>query len=263
MFRCFTDEASIENLNIIPLLVHQPTKQELRSAHNDGPALATELQVTGAKFLVVLPSQLVASFFAPTVKNIRDCLHDLKRHEALADLRRVFLVGGFSSSPLVQAVATAELEGGGCEVVAAERPGVAIVKGAVLFANNAETFSTRKARLSYGMKVKSVYDPDDPEHVRRRPEFPFLGSDGREMISTFSCHVKFGEDIPVDGACKKRTYKPMLDEQSIVTLEMLASHRKDIRFPDKHSTFTLGMFTVPLDTKARFENRGVEVRHAR
>eukprot|EP00752_Nemacystus_decipiens_P002183 g2078.t1 len=233
--------------------------QALRSSHNDDPALAPELHVTGSKFLVVLPSKLVTSFFAPTIKDIEVCLRDLKRQEPLADLRQVFLVGGFSSSPLIQAVARAELAGGGCEVVLAERPGVAIVRGGVLFANNAETFSTRKARLSYGMRVKSVYDPEDPEHVRRRPEFPFVGSDGRERISTFSCHVGFGEDIPAGGACRKRTYKPVSALQSIVTLEMLASHEKNVRFPDKESTFTLGLFTVPLNMSANFENRGVEV----
>ena len=213
---------------------------------------------------MVLPSRLVASFFTSTLKNIGDCLRDLKRQEPLADLKHVLLVGGFSSSPLVQAVARTELEGGGCDVLLAERPGVAIVKGAVLFANNADTFSTRKARLSYGMRAKTVYDPEDPEHVRRRPEFPFVGSDGRERISAFSCHVRFGEDIPVGGgACRKRTYKPVSEMQSIVTLEMMASHRKDVRFPDEDSTFTLGMFTVPLDMGASFENRGIEVRHAR
>eukprot|EP00903_Cladosiphon_okamuranus_P013449 g12525.t2 len=233
--------------------------QELRAAHNSGPALAPDLHVTGSKFIVDLPSQLVASLFAPTTKKIGVCLRDLKRHESLSDLRYVFLVGSFSSSPLIQAVASTELAGGGCEVVPLQRPGVAIVKGAVLFANNAETFSTRKARLSYGMRAKSIYNPEDPEHVRRRPKVPLVGRDGRERLSTFSCHVRFGEDIAADGACKKRTYKPMSEMQSIVTLEMLASHEKDVRFPDEDSTFTLGMFTVPLDMKASFENRGVEV----
>lgn len=232
--------------------------QELRSAHND--ALPPHLQVAGTKFIVVLPSQLVGSFFAPTTKNIRLCLRGLKHHESLSDLRYVFLVGGFSSSPLIQAVAHTELGGGGCEVMPAVRPGVAIVKGAVLCANNADAFSTRKARLSYGMKVKSDYNPEDPEHVRRKPKVPYIGSGGREMISTFSRHVTYGEDIPVGGACRRRTYKPVSSLQSIVTLEMLASHETDIRFPDKDSTFTLGVFTVPLDMSASFENRGVEVR---
>lgn len=76
---------------------------------------------------MVLPSRLVASFFTSTLKNIGDCLRDLKRQEPLADLKHVFLVGGFSSSPLVQAVARTELEGGGCDVLLAKRPGVAIV----------------------------------------------------------------------------------------------------------------------------------------
>ena len=118
--------------------------------------------------LVVVPSPLVRSFFEPTIANIASCLRDIKGNELLGGIQNVFLVGGFSSSPLLQAAARGELEGEGCAVVAALRPDVAIVRGAVLFANNVEVFTTRKARLTYGIVVLTDYDPSDPEHVRRR-----------------------------------------------------------------------------------------------
>lgn len=69
------------------------------------------LRVKGGKYLVVLPSALVESFFSPTIKNIVNCLGDLKRNKSLAGLKYIFLVGGFSSSPLVQAAARSELHG--------------------------------------------------------------------------------------------------------------------------------------------------------
>lgn len=129
-------------------------QQELRLAYNNNHE--PQFHVKGNKYLVVLPSALVESFFAPTVKNIVSCLGDLKRNQALAGLKFVFLVGGFSSSPIIQAAARAELHGGGCVVLAALRPEVAIVRGAVLFANNAKTFTTRKARLTYGVLVTTA-----------------------------------------------------------------------------------------------------------
>lgn len=115
--------------------------QELRQAYNMQHQ-ALDLHVKGDKFLVVLPSLLVKSFFDTTIANIAKCLRDLKNDPSLSGLKHVFLVGGFSSSPLIQATARTELNSDGCVMAGALRPNVAIVRGAVLFANNAEV-STR------------------------------------------------------------------------------------------------------------------------
>lgn len=213
----------------------------------------------GSKFIVVLPSSLVGSFFAPTVANIVNCLRDMKRNPLLGSLQRVFLVGGFSSSPLLQVAARAELEVGGCAVVAALRPDVAIVRGAVLFANNAEVFTSRKARLTYGINSSVKYNRRNPEHVRRRPVPRLYGEDGKEMIEVFSRHIKVGEDIPKDGVCPVQSYRPTCSTVSEILFTVLASHKNDIAFPDKDTTFLLEKVTVPLDMEASFETRGVQV----
>ena len=231
--------------------------QELRSAFNDDQP--SERHVKGSKMLVVLPSALVRSFFEPTVANIANCLRDIKRNPLLGRLQHVFLVGGFSSSPFIQAAARAELQEGGCAVVAALRPDVAIVRGAVLFANKAEVFTTRKARLTYGVRMCIEYDPLNPEHVRRRLASPIFGEDGEEMIDAFSRHIKVGEDVPHDGVCPAQVYSPMFRTQSQIQFRILASHKSDVAFPDKDATFLLGKVNVPVDMTTSFENRGVEV----
>lgn len=233
--------------------------QESCTAHNGRNKADPNLHVTHKRFFVDLPSTLVRSFFAPTIANIATCLRSLKRDASMNGLKYVFLVGGFSSSPLIQAVARAELEGDGCTVVPTLRPAVAIVRGAVLYANNAKAFKTRIASLTYGLKAKRVLDPEDPQHIRRRPRFPRVDADGREMIDVFSTHVKVGDEVPADGACSRRTYRPVSSSQPMVTLEVMASHEKDIAFPDKGAVFTLAHLTVPVDMTASFDQRGVEV----
>lgn len=122
----------------------------------------------------------------------------------------MFFVGGFSSSPLIQDAARGVLARDGCAGVVAVRPDLAIVCGGVLFANNAEAFTTRKARLSYGVSSSIVYNGGDPEHVRRRPEFPLVDRNGKERTATFSCHLKVGDDVPQgDG-----TYMPHAELRS-------------------------------------------------
>lgn len=219
--------------------------------------------VKGGKYLVVLPSALVGSFFVPTVKNIVSCLGDLKRNESLEGLKYVFLVGGFSSSPIVQAATRSELHGDGRVVLAALRPEVAIVRGAVLFANNAQTFTTRKARLTYGVRAFTNYDSTDPEHTRRQqPDNLHVRRQhlvGPGLIQVFSCHLKIGDGIPLDGACPRQCYGPVSMLQSAVHIEVLASRERDIRFPDENATFLVGNVEVPLDMEVSFVHRSVEV----
>eukprot|EP00903_Cladosiphon_okamuranus_P013447 g12524.t1 len=225
--------------------------QELRLAYNN--TREPEFQVKGSKYLVVLPCALVESFFAPTLKNIVSCLASLKQHASLAGLKYIFLVGGFASSPLTKAAVRAEHSGEGRRVLEALRPEVAIVRGAVLFANNTKTFTTRKARLTYGVKGVINYDGTDPEHVRRKQ----LVLSGR--IETFDCHLKIGDDVPLGGACPRQCYGPVSTRQSSVEIEILASRKRDVRFPDADTTCTLGKVSVPLDMGVSLVHRAVEV----
>lgn len=243
---------------LISPLYSAPTAffQELLIAHNRDVEPA--LHVTGHKCYIHLPSLLATSFFAPTIAKITTCLRNLKAQPALRGLKSVFLVGGFSSCPLVEAAARAELESDECSVIVALRPDVAIVRGAALFANNPLAFQ-RKARLTYGIKSTSYYDSSNPEHTRRRSKSPIFDASGREVIDTFSTHIRIGETIPSQGACPKQSYSPLLPHQTMVSFQILASHRMNIEFPDKDATFVLAEVQVALDMSENFEERGIEV----
>lgn len=200
------------------------------------------------------------SFFSPTIERIGTCLWKLKQADALRHLSNVFLVGGFSSSPLIQAIVREKLHGDGCNVVSALRPDVAIVMGAVLFANNTPVFSSRKARLTYGVTSTTAYDRDDPAHVNNYSQHRApVGLNGKERIRIFSRHIAAGDDIPQGGACDAKAYRPVFPSQSSIIISILASSKKDIEFPDKRECFMVGEITVPMDTDIPFDKRGVKV----
>lgn len=127
------------------------------------------------------------------------------------------------------------------------------MKGAVLFVNNAKTFTTRKARLTYGVLSITVYDSTDPEHVRRQQQVEF------GHLRIFSSHLKIGDDIPLDGTCPRQCYGPLSMHQSVLEVEVLASRERDIGFPDKDTTFSAGKVCVPLDMEVSFMHRAVDV----
>ena len=210
--------------------------------------------------MVVLPAPLVISFFSVSIERIEICLEGLKSHDALRKLSYVVLVGGFSSSPLVQSIVKSKFHGDSCAVIAALRPDVAIVRGAVLFANNTVVFSTRKARLTYGVRCVELYDANDPEHIEHYHKHKAgEGQDKKRRISVFSRHINAGDDIPEDGECKSQRYSPLWSSQTSVAFDILASNLRDIRFPNDDEYFKLGDVIVPLDMSVPFTDRSILV----
>lgn len=133
--------------------------QDLRAVHNEGLAFGCHLK--GERFVLILPSLLVESFFHPSLGMIRSCLRDMRRsfHEAFESLDYVFLVGGFSISPLVEAAVRRELDG--CQLKTTLRPDVAIVRGAVIASSSSTVFDAPSPSKSRLQQLDYVLDFDD------------------------------------------------------------------------------------------------------
>ena len=84
------------------------------------------------------------------------------------------------------------------------------------------------------MKTTTAYDDTNPEHVRRQP----LVQPG--LIESFSIYLKIGDDIPSDGACLKKCYGPVSMRQTPVEIDVMGSRKRDVRFPEKDTTFSVG-----------------------
>ena len=234
-------------------------RQELRKSYNDSRGSPAS-HVGGGKFIIVLPSRVVNSFFSASIKRIGTCLEALKNNDAIRTLSYVVLVGGFSSSPLIASTVKERFHRNGCAVITALRPDVAIVRGAVLFANNTAGFHTRKARLTYGVKTFRRYNKNNPRHVKHFAKHKSEpGEDGKPRIAAFSRHLVVGDDVPEDGGCQPRSYTPLRSNQSEIFFDILASHLRDIRFPNEDECFKLGEVTVPLDMSVPFASRTVLV----
>ncbi|CAN0279314.1 unnamed protein product, partial [Discosporangium mesarthrocarpum] len=190
------------------------------------------------------------------IDHITTCLRTLQG--GVRELDHAFLVGGFSNCVMLQEAVRAELTG--LNVLATMRPEMAIVKGAVLFAGRPMVFNTRKARLTYGVSCLSEYRDDDLEHVQRKATVRGpMGPSDTLYIPIFSSLLRRGDDVPWDGGCVNHGYFPIESDQSRISFKVLASHKRDIQFPDKDKHFILGNFDVPVNMCAPFGERGVRV----
>lgn len=236
------------------------TLQDLRARHNDVQPLP--YRVGGQKFVVTLPSRLVISFFEPTLDKIAEALREMKRDPALRNLHGVYLVGGFSRCPLLREVVRAELEAPSCRVVQAHQPDLAIVKGAVMFAESAMLFNSRKARLTYGQRCTIAFDGTNPEHRRRRDAGEVTANDAGDKVvdKAFKAHIRIGDDVPANGALYQQRHVPLTLAQSQSSVQIYASFERYPRFIDEEGCFQVGEVVFDLDmTKKTLQQRAVRV----
>ncbi|CAM9221182.1 unnamed protein product [Ectocarpus sp. 12 AP-2014] len=237
----------------------RPDMEELRTRYNS--SRSTPYTVTGKNFAVVLPAALVSSFFTPTLEKIAQCLRNISGMSALRNLHRVYLVGGFSRSPLLKSMAREELQRVTRCVVDVHEPDLAIVRGAVMYPTMSTVFNSRKAKLTYGIGASFKFDGTIPEHVKRRAAGKTLLIEDEVWVSNcFSPHVTVGDDIPSDGVLTCRGYTPLSDTSTSNIVAIYASSKSRPRYVDEPGVFRVGEVTFDLDmTKPTREERSYRV----
>ncbi|CAM9149814.1 unnamed protein product [Ectocarpus sp. 8 AP-2014] len=232
--------------------------EELRTRYNS--SRSTLHTVTGKNFAVVLPAALVSSFFRRTLENIAQCLRNISGMSALRNLHRVYLVGGFSRSPLLKSMAREELQRVTRCVVDVHEPDLAIVKGAVMYPSMSTVFNSRKAKLTYGVGVALEFNGTNSEHVRRRAAGKTLLIEDKVWVSgCFSAHVTVGDDVPSDGVLTCRGYTPFSETFTRHTVNIYATSKKRPRYVDEPGVFRLGEVAFDLDMSKPSEKRGYRV----
>lgn len=234
--------------------------QDRRKIYNDTFGSNVH-RVGGRKFNVELPAEVVNTFFSPTIDKIADHLRRIRDSTELRGLHRVFLVGGFSRCVLLQRAARAVLHRDGCSVEIVHKPDIAIVKGAVLFHSKFSMFTTRKARLTYGVGCSQVYDNRDPEHRRLRDAGKTYTDDaGKTRVSkVFDAHVVIGQDIPSDGVLEMRRYDCSKVATTTFQFGICASTKKNPRFIDEEGCIEIGEAAVPADMTVPLKDRGCRI----
>ena len=115
------------------------------------------------------------------------------------DVRYIFLVGGFAESKALQHRAKHELENGDRRVFVPPRPGLAVVKGAVMLGLGAsKRFASRLAKRTYGVRCCTTFDPRNPDHAGRETiERLDRGIPTTDLVDKFERIVARGTRIPV------------------------------------------------------------------
>lgn len=145
--------------------------------------------------------EVFKEFFSDALQGIIQHIREIMGSFPEESLSKILLVGGFSESPMVLK-AIRELFPTK-KVIAPADPGLAVLKGAVLFGHDPSVICSRISRYSIGLEVNVPFieglHPD--KYKKRNP-------DGRAMCRhIFEALVKKGEEVPI-GHRIENTYTP-------------------------------------------------------
>ncbi|MCF2145843.1 HSP70 family protein [Desmonostoc muscorum LEGE 12446] len=169
----------------------------------------------------------------------------------------MFLVGGFSTSPVLRQRIEKEFGKRVKKIVMPPRPGVAILKGAASFGVNPSVIRARRSRLTYGVS----YTPTFKEGVDLEGK-KFWAADLKEYLclDRFSTLVNIGSRVAVDAEITS-THVPTDCNQKNMLLKFFSTSKKEVRYTDEPSVTKLGELLVEMPFTTGGLDRIVEVKY--
>ncbi|KAI8875861.1 actin-like ATPase domain-containing protein [Backusella circina FSU 941] len=158
-------------------------------------------------------SELKRDVFDPVVEKVIQLCIDLQNDTS--NLKAIFLVGGFGSSPYLYNEMKKVFDSKKVHVIQPERPEMAVARGAVIFGMNPTKVATRIPRHWYGIEITNVFEPElDPE------EYKIYRPDGSVRCDNrFSTYVERGKPLDID-SCVSRVYTTYYPQHTACTFYM-------------------------------------------
>jgi len=206
--------------NFINLLRHEQGDDDNRIIR--GRFNVEELKIS--KDYLCLGSEIVKSLFEPAITSIINHLKSLLQRRQLRDVKLLFLVGGFSESPLLQARIKEEFKRR-YNILIPHDAQTAVVKGAVMFGKRPYIVVERCLAETYGTGCYQDFIPGF--HEMEKLEFI---DDKPKCKDVFSVLAREDEIVKI-GQCKtSSSFHPITPRQTKVRFNFFTSTNPDVRY---------------------------------
>ena len=185
----------------------------------------------GEETNLVLPMQLLGTFFTPVLDKIIEELETLVTKPELKGLDYVLLVGGFAESDVLRHEVKQVTKRMGIRLVVPKHAAQVVQKGAVEYGLDPAIVSTRRARQTIGVKVtmrlKDVPNAEDEEVQRNR----FYDKVSKETYvrNIFNAYVKKGQEIETTMVVR-RNFSSQNEQSKKVKFDIYATDEENPRF---------------------------------
>ncbi|XP_052078814.1 heat shock 70 kDa protein 12A-like [Mytilus californianus] len=157
-----------------------------------------------------IKNNLFRTFYDYSIENVLKELETLLAKKELRDVKTLLVVGGHSASTVLTEALKKKFPKIG--MVIPKDPGLAVLKGAVLFGFEPGTITSRVARYTYGIGTTRAFQKGDPESKK-------ITVEGVEKCKdVFSKHIEIGQILEVgeDKYLQGHEYVPLYKDQNSV-----------------------------------------------
>ena len=186
-----------------------------------------------------LEPDVAKTVFENVCKSATNHMQSLFQRPEVKDVQTVLMVGGFSESPMLQDLVQKALPEK--QVIIPSEPGMAVLKGAVIFGHDPSVIQERRCRFTYGVETSMPFQPGDPIDKK------FTDDDGGEYCrNKFDVHVHVGQAVVSGGEQRWQSYSVTRRDQNTVPLKFFATEDKEPNFTTDLRCKQIGQLTVQV-----------------
>ncbi len=204
---------------------------------------------------IQLSNQQMQDIFAPVLEGLISKVQEEFQRLGERGCDLIFLVGGFSTSPLLRQRIQERFGERVKKIVMPPFPGNKIVEGAVSFGLNPSVIRSRRSRLTYGCETCTPFDVErDPKSKR------FYSDDNKGYWCNDRFHpfVVAGDSVGQDETVTY-SFVPMARDQTAMIFSFFATRKTYVRYVDEAGVEKIGAMEIEMpDTTGGIE-REVEV----
>lgn len=166
--------------------------------------------------------RMLGNLHRPIVQKIAEQMKGLLAKESLQDVKTIFLVGGFSEAQFLRKeISSRFLEK---RILIPPDPQLAIIRGAVEFAQDPSLLRARVMGKTYGLKTWRKFDPEKHPLEKRK-----IRGEKVYCCDIFCTLAKKGERIDID---EKKTYSffPINPDSTEISFKFYSSEEDDPQF---------------------------------
>ena len=173
--------------------------------------------------MLKLQPAVMMSLFEPVVSCIIHHIQELLQIPELSRIKYLFLVGGFSESPVLQEAIRNAFRSG-LRVVIPQDVSLSIVKGAVMFGQDPTLVHVRRSTLTYGVGCLNRFIPG-----KHPPDKRVVKGGVEWCTGVFDTFVYADQPVGL-GDAVMRSYTPAKTDQLSTVITVFASEKEFVHF---------------------------------
>ncbi|XP_060576634.1 heat shock 70 kDa protein 12A-like [Ruditapes philippinarum] len=226
----------------VPLALADEFKQkkgkEIKDHIKTNPMYENSISWVGDRLRI--EAHAAKGLFADACNSVAEHLKTIFTEDQVKDVPTILMVGGFSESPMLQDVIKRTMPDK--TIIIPADPGLAVLKGAVIFGHDPSVIQERRCRYTYGVKICLPFN----EHIHPESK-KFVDDDDNILCSDiFDRHVQIGQPVEYGESQVTQSYVPTSKSAKAMVFPVYASDQPEPTFVTDQSCTHLGNLTFEL-----------------